>query len=225
MFFRCITADMAAILKNPFLRNLPPQTYLAGGTAIALHLGHRLSVDLDFFTPYDLDSLLWYKEMQTAFSENFELSAVKMERNTLVVTLNSTGFSLFIYPYDLMDTPVSDNALPTPVASLRDLALMKLIAINQRGACKDFIDLKFILEHTGFSLNTLLQDISRKYTVGEEMSFQLKKSLIYFDDAEKDLNVIMYSTDSERFERLSEDTWRAAKRYFEEKILAEKVGG
>jgi predicted nucleotidyltransferase component of viral defense system len=212
---------MAAILKNPFLRKLPPQTYLAGGTAVALHLGHRLSVDLDFFTPHDLDSLRWYKEMQTAFSVDFELSAVKMERNTLVVTLNSTGFSLFIYPYDLMETPVSDNALPTPLASLRDLALMKLIAINQRGACKDFIDLKFILVHTGFALNALLRDICRKYTVGEEISFQLKKSLIYFDDAERDLNVNMYATDSGRFERLSDDTWRATKRYFEDMILAE----
>ena len=87
MFFRCITADMAAILKNPFLRELPPQTYLAGGTAVALHLGHRLSVDLDFFTPHDLDSLLWYKGLQTAFSRDFKLSAVKIERNTLVITL------------------------------------------------------------------------------------------------------------------------------------------
>lgn len=98
---------------------------------------------------------------------------------------------------------------------------MKLIAINQRGACKDFIDLKFILEHTGFSLNALLRDICRKYTVGEEISFQLKKSLIYFDDAERDLNVNMYATDSGRYERLSEDTWRATKRYFEDMILAE----
>ena len=64
MFFRCVTADMAAILKNPFLRELPPQTYLAGGTAVALHLGHRLSIDLDFFTPCDLDSLQWFQGLQ-----------------------------------------------------------------------------------------------------------------------------------------------------------------
>ena len=111
MFFRCITADMAAILKNNVLKQFPPQTYLAGGTAVALHLGHRLSVDLDFFTPHDLDSLQWHKGLQTAFSPDFELSAAKIERNTLVITLNSTGFSLFKYPYDLMEKPVSDDAL------------------------------------------------------------------------------------------------------------------
>ena len=57
MFFRSITADMASILKNPILNELPAQTYLAGGTAVALHLGHRMSVDFDFFTSEEIDSL------------------------------------------------------------------------------------------------------------------------------------------------------------------------
>jgi len=50
---------------------------------------------------------------------------------------------------------------------------MKLIAVNQRGACKDFIDLKFIMENIGLTLKVLLQDFGRKYAVGEEMLFQL----------------------------------------------------
>ena len=219
MFFRCITADMAAILGNPFLRELPPRTYLAGGTAVALHLGHRLSIDLDFFTPDDLDSLQWFKRLQTAFSGAFALSALKVEKNTLVVTMNTTGFSLFAYPYELMEPAVSDDALAAPLASLRDLALMKLIAVNQRGACKDFIDLKLIMENTGLTLEGLQQDLSRKYAVGEELFFQLKKSLVYFDDAERDLNVNMYASDSGRFERLADDTWRATKRYFRDMVM------
>jgi len=218
MFFRCITEDMAAILKNPFLREPPPQTYLAGDTAVALHLGHRLSIDLDFFTPHDLDSLQWFKGLQRAFAGKFTLSAVKIENNTLVVTMNTTGFSLFVYPYKLMETTIPDDFLPTPLASLRDLGLMKLIAINQRGACKDFIDLKFIMENTGLTLKVLLQDLSRKYTMGEEMLFQLKKSLIYFDDAERDLNVNMYAAGSGRFERLADGTWLATKCYFKDQL-------
>ena len=59
----------------------------------------------------------------------------------------------------------------------------------------------------------------RKYAVGEEIFFQLKKSLIYFDDAERDLNVNMYATDSGRFERLADDTWRATKRYFKDMVM------
>jgi len=93
------------------------------------------------------------------------------------------------------------------------------IAVNQCGACKDFIDLKFIMENTGLTLKVLLQDLSRKYTVGEEILFQLKKSLIYFEDAERDLNVNMYATDSGRFERLTDDTWRATKRYFKDMVM------
>jgi hypothetical protein len=70
------------------------------------------------------------------------------------------------------------------------------------------------MENTGLTFKVLLQDLSRKYAVGEEMIFQLKKSLIYFDDAERDLNVNMYAPDRGRFERLADDTWRATKRYF-----------
>jgi predicted nucleotidyltransferase component of viral defense system len=218
MFFRCITADMAAILKNPFLKKLPSQTYLAGGTAVALHLGHRLSIDLDFFTPHDMDNLQLFKGLQTAFSEDFKLSAVKIEKNSLVVNMNNTGFSIFVYPYELMEKTVTDDSLPTPVASLRDLALMKLIAVNQRGACKDFIDLKFIMESACLSFDSLLHDFSRKYTVGDELLFQLKKSLIYFEDAEKDLNVNMYSTEGGCFERLTDVTWMDVKRYFRDSL-------
>jgi hypothetical protein len=186
---------------------------------VALHLGHRLSVDLDFFTPHDLDSLQLFKGLQTAFPGDFTLSAVKIEKNTLVVTMNSTGFSLFVYPYELVETTIRDDFLPTPLASLRDLALMKLIAVSQQGSCKDFIDLKFIMDNTGLNLEVLLQGLSRKYAVGEEIFFQIKKSLIYFDDAELDLNVNMYATDSGRFERFSDDTWQATKSYFKDMVI------
>ena len=98
-------------------------------------------------------------------------------------------------------------------------------AVNQCGACKDFIDLKFIMENTGLTFEVLLQDLSRKYTVGEEILFQLKKSLIYFDDAERDLNVNMYATGSGRFERLADDTWRATKRYFKDMVMTGSVRG
>lgn len=214
MFFRCITADMAAILKNPVLKELPAQTYLAGGTAAALHLGHRLSVDFDFFTPEDIDSLQWYQRIQDAYGADFKLSAEKIEKNTLVLNLTNTGFSIFRYPYSLLQEPLRDAGLPMPVVSLMDLAGMKLIAVNQRGACKDFIDLKFIMENEGISLPFLLDVVGRKYNVGEEMFFQLKKSLVYFDDAERDLNVNMFEPQSGKFERLSLGEWLKTKQYF-----------
>ena len=214
MFFRCITADMAAILKNPVLKEFPTQTYLAGGTAVALYLGHRLSVDFDFFTPQDIDSLQWYQRLQNAYGADFKLSAEKIEKNTLVLNLNETGFSIFRYPYALINEPVYDSGLPLPVSPLIDLACMKLIAINQRSTSKDFIDLKFIMENEGFSLAYLFQAAGRKYAVGEEMFFQIKKSLVYFDDAERDLNVNMFAPQSGKFERLTSEEWLRTKQFF-----------
>lgn len=123
-----------------------------------------------------------------------------------------------------METTISDDSLPMPLASLRDLVLMKLIAVNQRGVRKDFIDLKFIMENTGLNLEVLLQDLRRKYAVGEEIFFQIKKSLIYFDDAERDLNVNMYAMDSGRFERLADDTWQSTKRYFRDMVMTGFTG-
>jgi hypothetical protein len=93
-------------------------------------------------------------------------------------------------------------------------------AVNQRGACNDFIDLRFILEHTGLTLECLQKDLGRKYAVGDHLFFQLRKSLVYFDDAERDLNVNTYTSDSGRFERLADDTWLATKRYFRNMVMA-----
>jgi hypothetical protein len=81
------------------------------------------------------------------------------------------------------------------------------------------------MENTGLTFEVLLQDLGRKYTVGEEIFFQLKKSLIYFDDAERDLNVNMYATGSGLFERLAGDTWRATKRYFKDMVMTGSARG
>jgi hypothetical protein len=102
-----------------------------------------------------------------------------------------------------------------PVASVVDIALMKLIAINQRGSCKDFIDLKTIVEARGYTLGGLMSLLTRKYPVGKEFFFQLKKSLIYFDDAEKDLNISMYDDAAGTFEHLDQNAWMATRKFFQ----------
>ncbi|MBU4012903.1 MAG: hypothetical protein KJ550_05500, partial [Proteobacteria bacterium] len=59
-----------------------------------------------------------------------------------------------------------------------------------------------------------------KYNIGSEMYFQLKKSLVYFDDAEKDLNIYVYSEDKKSFEILEKEDWEATKIFFEEFVMA-----
>lgn len=218
MFFRCITSDMAAILAHPVLKELPESTYLAGGTAIALRYGHRISVDVDFFTPKDFDSLQWFERLRQAFGSIFTISVTKLEHNTLVATLNETGFSLFHYPYPLLGECVAAIGFPISVASMIDLACMKLIAVNQRGSCKDFIDLQWILEREGFSLDVLFSWVCQKYGVGEELLLQIRKSLVYFDDAERDLHIRMHDPESGNFILLSDSQWTSTKRFFERLI-------
>lgn len=221
MFLRCITQDMAAILNSEVIGCLPKGVYLAEGTAVALYFGHRLSVDLDFFTPMDFDSL----ELSTIISEKleseFKVTKSRITENTLVVNLNETGFSLFTYQYSLLNNPVAMNNIPIPVASHLDLSLMKLVAINQRGTCRDFIDLKTLIEANKYTFEWLANKLSEKYNIGKEMELQLKKSLVYFDDAERDLNIRVYSENKEAFEMLRQENWDATKAFFERFVKSE----
>lgn len=219
MFFRCITQDMAAILKSDVIAFLPKNVYLAGGSAVALYFGHRLSVDLDFFTPEEFNSLDMSDIISDGFKSGFKISKSTVSKNTLVMSLNETGFSLFTYKYPLLENTTTMKDIPVPVASQLDLSLMKLIAINQRGTCKDFIDMKFLIERNNYTFKWITEKLTKKYNVGSEMSLQLKKALVYFDDAERDLNVNMYSENKKIFETLKKEDWHTIKRFFVKRYL------
>ena len=219
MFLRCITQDMAAILNSDVIAYLPKNVYLAGGSAVALYFGHRLSVDLDFFTPEEFNSLDLSDIISDEFKSSFKISKSMITKNTLLMSLNETGFSLFTYKYPLLDNTTTMKNIPIPVASQLDLFLMKLIAINQRGSCKDFIDLKFLIDRNNYTFKWLTEKLAKKYNIGNEMYLQLKKSLVYFDDAEKDLNINMYSENKRTFEILEKEDWQTIKSFFVEKYL------
>ena len=207
MFLRCITQDMAAILNSDVVAYLPRDVYLAGGTAVALYFGHRLSVDLDLFTPEEFNSLDLSAIVSEKFKSSFKAKKSRITKNTLAINLNDTGFSLFTYKYPLLDNPITIKDIPLPVASQLDLSLMKLVAINHRGSCKDFVDLKILIERNNYTFRWLVEKLPDKYDIGSEMHFQLKKSLVYFDDAEKDLNINVYHEDKDLFEILEKEDW------------------
>ncbi len=82
MFFRCITPDMATILRSDFMKSLPDGAYMAGGTAVALYFGHRISVDIDLFTPVSFDSFQMFALLSDHFKDSFQIDAAKVEQNT-----------------------------------------------------------------------------------------------------------------------------------------------
>lgn len=178
-----------------FLQTLPPVArqllrqlgqiplhpfYLAGGSAAALHLGHRVSVDLDFFTPqpqYDVQALA--QQLQTIG----HLTIQQQSQNTLIGQLRDVRISFFSYPYPLLTEPAILEKVQ--IAQLLDIALMKLIAISQRGTKRDFVDLYYICQHN-YDLEELLQQTPAKYPSITYPSYHLLRALVYFADAEGD---------------------------------------
>jgi hypothetical protein len=153
------------------------QFYLAGGTGLALQIGHRVSDDLDWFTSEDFDS--------SALSESLrEIGPVRITRQragTLVVVLEGieTGFYRYTYPLLFL----TESFRGVKVASWKDILCMKLVATGQRAAKRDYVDIYFGL-HAGLTLEELLDLVRRKYGEVEYSEYHLVRSLNYFDEVE-----------------------------------------
>jgi len=155
--------------------------YLGGGTAVALHLGHRRSIDFDWFIQKPLgDPMLLAQYIR---SQGIDFKTSKVEAGTLHGLLSGVRFSFLEYQYTLLSPSVKLKDLDCSVASLDDLACMKLSALAQRGSKKDFVDIYALaLKHR--PLPDILTLYKQKYEV-EDMSHVLY-ALAYFDDADKE---------------------------------------
>lgn len=161
---------------------LPKNTYLAGGTACALHLGHRISFDLDYYTPEEFNIELQLKKLDD-LNHNFNKSF--SEDLTILGEFPEIKFSLFYYSYPLIDEGIqySNNT----IVGLKDIAAMKINAISDRGAKRDFVDLYFIMTRLNFRLDLVLDLYDEKFNSLASNKSHILKSLVYFDDA--DLNI------------------------------------
>ncbi len=148
--------------------------YLAGGTALALQLGHRTSVDFDFYTPQHFDSDELIGEIKKRFGEN--AAETLKEKDTLFVNIARVDVSFFWYKYPLLKKTVLFEGVP--LAGLEDIAAMKLIAISHRPVKRDYIDIFFLLR--SFDLAQILSWVGRKYPQFNQY-FALR-ALTYFED-------------------------------------------
>jgi hypothetical protein len=152
--------------------------YLAGGTALALHFGHRTSQDLDFFSEELFDEQVLLQKLQKLPA----ISAVTAGPHTLHAEINRTKVSFLGYTYPLLG-PLS-HFLDAAVADPTDIACMKISAIASRGAKRDFVDLYVVAKR--FGLPALLQLFQKKFALAHYNAVHVLKSLTYFVDAEKD---------------------------------------
>jgi hypothetical protein len=166
----------------PELIGVPPEFMLYDGTAVALHLGHRQSVDFDFFAINAIDPAGLYGEI----SFLHKTKIIQQERNTLTCLIDRNGpvkISFFGLPnIRRIESPAvaPDNQLK--IASLLDLAGMKAAVVQQRAEAKDFIDLDAI-RTAGIGLPMALSAATFIFGAGFNAQITLK-ALSYFEDGD-----------------------------------------
>jgi len=159
----------------PYFKELRPQFYLAGGTALALQIGHRKSYDFDFFATEKFTEPLLQVKLQDIFN-NEQFAILDQQWQTVECMVNSVKTSFFYFPYPLLELPIEVEYLR--LASIMDIGCMKLNAIVNRSVNRDFIDLYFILQR--IPLVELLERCNEKMPSLNENA--VLKSLVYFDE-------------------------------------------
>lgn len=164
----------------PQLTFTKPQFYLGGGTALALQLGHRTSVDFDFYASHKFDN----QQVAQTISQLFPGTDIssKQPENTLRLDVMGTEVSAFYYPYPLLDQPIDYG--PVSLASLTDIAAMKTTAVIQRARQRDFYDIYYLIKELG--LEKIISATYQKFPWYEENNVVVFTSLTYFVDADKD---------------------------------------
>lgn len=170
------------LLKTLMRDNRLSDFLLAGGTNLALRLGHRKSVDLDLFSYQHFDAISIAEYL--AQNYNFEKTNVK-ERDTAMGFINDIKIDIVAHIYPLIDEPfiVEDTIR---LYSIRDIVAMKLVAISDSGKrLKDFVDIAYL--STQMSLNQMLESYALKYS--RSSALHALRGLSYFGDIDFDTSI------------------------------------
>ncbi|MEA3351277.1 MAG: nucleotidyl transferase AbiEii/AbiGii toxin family protein [Chloroflexota bacterium] len=209
VFWETISAQMRQVMNTFAQTEIGTHFYLAGGTALALQLGHRRSFDLDFFSPTkDIPSIR--QPLRDAL-EPFEPTLTDASWGNLVFLVNGVQVGFYGYGYP-MAAPykIVENVR---LASVADIGLMKLDALLARASRKDFHDL-YAISHTilsqPMSLRELLDLAPQKYPDIRDFETQVAKRLVFFNRAEAE----------EPLPLLEEVSWETVKTFFRQQAIA-----
>jgi predicted nucleotidyltransferase component of viral defense system len=183
--------ETLTVVQKRILQRLAPFTsrnsyYLAGGTALAIYLGHRRSQDFDWFTSFSIPDA--FDLAASIREEGLPFSTGTIEKGTLNGSISKVRISFFEYRYPLLQKEIPWQEFGCRLASLPDIACMKLSALAQRGQKKDFVDL-YALGTKSFPLKQMLIFYQKKFGV-KDIGHVLF-ALTYFDDAEKERMPVM----------------------------------
>lgn len=156
--------------------------YLAGGSAVAVHLHHRRSLDLDLFSLSPDEDLSAMSERIRAVLP--DLKVLGLTEASLRILAAGVPVDFVRYPYSPLQPPETGR-VAIPVARLEDLAAMKLAAVARRGLKRDFWDIHAIAE-SGMTLREMANAYLAKFGAAEADLYHVLRSLTYFDDAERE---------------------------------------
>ncbi|MGC9352689.1 MAG: nucleotidyl transferase AbiEii/AbiGii toxin family protein [Mariniphaga sp.] len=126
----------------PLVKQFKREFYLVGGTAIALHIGHRRSVDFDLFKNKNIRP----KSILTKIADSgFSFNVTRRVSEQMNVTISTVKFTFYEYPFPVQPTVNFDDIIRMP--SLIDLAAMKAYAFGRRAKWKDYVDMYFLLRN------------------------------------------------------------------------------
>ncbi|CAG0955181.1 hypothetical protein METP3_00452 [Methanosarcinales archaeon] len=199
MHYKCLPQNTQDLLKKLDKLARVHDLVLAGGTGLALQIGHRISVDLDYFTRKKFSTEKIFQELKQL---GIRPEIQEESEGSITVLAEGTKLSIFHYPYPFVVE--LKNADGSPVAGIIDIASMKIIAISQRGAKRDFIDLYFILQTTPFW--KIAENMIERFGQERINPLHIGKSLVFFDDAEID--------PEPNFTGQENPTWKAVKKFF-----------
>jgi hypothetical protein len=174
-----ITPEMHSVFAGFAKSKLSGEFYLAGGTALALQLGHRLSVDLDFFSATQEDIPALMGPLRSAIKD-FSPILSDSSWGNLVFLANHVRVGFYGYGYEMVKPLLQAEGIA--LASVEDIALMKLDALLSRASRKDFHDLYAICQR--ISLRELLVLAPRKYPSVRDFEAQVARHMISFERAE-----------------------------------------
>ncbi len=170
-----VEASLLELINSLQWKEYLKDFFLVGGTALALHLGHRKSVDIDLFSNFDFDTIQLLENIQQDYSYQLFFTA----KNTLKGSINNIKVDILAHRYEFIGEPVSVSGIR--LLSIQDIIAMKLNAIATSGQrSKDFIDIYYLLEY--YDIGSMLSFFKKKYK--QENDTFILKSLIYFDEVD-----------------------------------------
>ena len=159
----------------PLMAQFRREYYLVGGTAIALYIGHRRSIDFDLFK---LSTINHKKNLDRIVASSFPHTVTRRVSEQMNLIINDVKVTFFQYPFPIEPTIKFENYFRLP--SLLQLAAMKAYALGRRSKWKDYVDLYFLLQNH-FSIEDI--SVTATQLFGELYSEKLFRSqLCYFDD-------------------------------------------